>query len=392
VSTRRLIYSSTFRIALAGMLLAAVGFALATPAPGHAAVRPMTVFAVGDSYASGEGAIGPGWVDSACHLSALAGPQDASQRLRRFRPTSFTSFACSGARTASLLGSSGQLSKLPPGQIDALTVSIGGNDIGFADILANCGLAPVDCSVLDSPVSASLTRLPPSLDAVFSAVPANVADVFVTEYPDPTTGVFGARCGSPASPAFQGLDGITEGEATWASDRVVGRLNATLSAAVGAANARPGAHPVFHFVTGISARFASHGYCTGGGSPAPWAWANPRFISTLVDSVTSQGDPRGIMHPNDLGQQAIGEALAADMQFLTVVGPTRVPPVVGDEADVARHTLEAAGFDVRIQSKPDRSCNNIGRVLSQSPRGGSVVNGGSTVTITIGDRPPTPCP
>jgi lysophospholipase L1-like esterase len=375
-AARRLVKVGIGIIAAAVVLSMFAGY-LATP--GRAAVRPLTVVAVGDSYASGEGAIGSGWLNAACHRSALAGPQDAAARLNALRSTSFTSFACSGAATSALLGPGGQLSMLPSGRIDALTISIGGNDIGFAGIVTTCVLTPPsigpDCTAADASVTSSLAALTPRLASVFASVPANVTNVFVTEYPDPTTGVLGALCGTIGSPAFQGLEGISAAEATWASTRVVARLNATLSAAVNAANARPGPHPVFHFVTGISSRFASHGYCTGGGSPAPWAWFNPRFISTPVDSLTSQGDIRGTMHPNDLGQQAIGEALAAAMDFLVRplrvrVTPSAQPTVgspVGLTIDVSTaHGTPVPGAPVAIDGMPAGRTDQSGRVTVTS--------------------------
>ncbi len=314
-STRRdrVVRSFGIRAAVAlSFVLSVVGCALFAPGAAHAAVRPLTIAAVGDSYASGEGAMGGAWLNAACHRSALAAPEDAARRLDSL--AGFSSFACSGATTSSLLGPTGQLAMLPSGPIDALTISIGGNDLGFAGIVTSCML-PSDCTVLDSTVTAALAALPGRLAAVLGSVPGNVRHVFLTGYPDPTTGVFGTRCGSIWSPGFEGLEGISEAEADWASKRVVARLNATLAAAVAATNAAPGPHPVFHFVA-AAPRFATHGYCTGVGSPAPWALPNPRFISTPLDSLTSQGDVMGTMHPNDLGQRAIGEALADAMQFL----------------------------------------------------------------------------
>jgi GDSL-like Lipase/Acylhydrolase family len=328
------------------LLILGVVLAVTCSEAAHGATRPLTAVAIGDSYASGEGAIGGGWLNAACHRSALAGPQDAAARLSTLRPTSFSSFACSGATTAAITG---QLGALPGGRIDALTISMGGNDIGFAGIVMSC-MAPTECTPLDPTVTASLAGLPPGLAGVLNAVPSRVTNVFVTEYPDPTTGVFGSRCGTPESPAFQGLDLINPVEAGWASSRVVGRLNAALSAAVDAANARPGPHPVFHFVTGLSARFATHGYCTGGGSPAPWAWFNPRFVSTPVDSFTSQRDVLGTMHPNDLGQRAIGEALVDAERFLA--DPLRVGivpsgvPVVGAPVSLAITVTTSRGTPV----------------------------------------------
>ncbi|MEA2480502.1 MAG: hypothetical protein QOJ07_2424 [Thermoleophilaceae bacterium] len=37
----------------------------------------------------------------------------------------------------------------------------------------------------------------------------------------------------------------------------------------------------------------------------------------------------------------------ADMRFLTVVDPTRVPGVIGERSAKARDTLPAAGFEVQ---------------------------------------------
>jgi hypothetical protein len=380
-------------VAAAAALL--TGCALMPVTAAAAAAPALKVVAVGDSYASGEGAIGAGWTNATCHRSSLAGPQDAAARLDTLRPTSFTSLACSGAMTASLLGSGGQLSLIPAFPVDALTMSIGGNDIGFAGIVLTC-LAVDDCTTLDASVTAGLTTLSARLATVFAAVPGNVGNVFVTEYPDPTTGVFGQICGSVLAPAFQGLETISPAEAAWASSRVVAGLNSTLATAVLAANARPGPHPVFRFVSGISARFAGHGYCTGGGSPAPWALPNPRFIATPVDSLTSQNDLGGVMHPNDLGQRAIGEALYEATRFLTaVIAPVPdhpVPDVRGDTATQARSALAAAGLAVDQRTVVDPTCERVGLVISQSPAAGTMLNAADTVLISVGTRPQTPCP
>ena len=367
-------------IVVAGTTLAGAG-GIVTASPAHAQEGSMTVVAVGDSYASGEGAIGAGWVIPDCHRSAIAGPENAAGRLNGLRRTRFHSFACSGAATANLLGSEGQLSKIPTGRVDALSMSIGGNDLDFVGIVLVCMIPFQDCMGLEHAVTASLAALPGKLAAVFDAVPLNVANVFVTEYPDPTTGMLGIPCGDSLMPGFQGWEDISLGESVWASIRVIGRLNAALATAVAAANARPGPHPIFRFVTGISARFATHGFCTGGGSNSPLTpatWFHPRYINTPVDSFTSQGNHKGSMHPNDLGQQAIGEALFDAMRFLTV-GNIEVPDVVGADAVTARKTLVAARFVVDQRSWVDRTCNEIGVVVSQFPHGGSKRVVGDTV-------------
>lgn len=43
--------------------------------------QPLNVVAIGDSYASGEGDIGSGWIDSACQRSAGAAPEQAASQL-----------------------------------------------------------------------------------------------------------------------------------------------------------------------------------------------------------------------------------------------------------------------------------------------------------------------
>src|SRR3954466_12500477 len=143
--------SSILRTGMVSMValatLAVPGLVGLSARPAGAATRPLTVVAVGDSYGSGEGAMGSGWTNAGCHVSSLAGPANAAGLLNAVRSTSFTSLACTGATTANLIGTSattttpasgGQLGSLPSGRIDALTMSIGGNDIGFAGIVAAC--------------------------------------------------------------------------------------------------------------------------------------------------------------------------------------------------------------------------------------------------------------
>jgi serine/threonine-protein kinase len=62
----------------------------------------------------------------------------------------------------------------------------------------------------------------------------------------------------------------------------------------------------------------------------------------------------------------------------------RVPNVVGmTEAD-ATSTLQEAGFNVAVQYSTTLDSSRNGRVIAQSPSGGSSAARGSTVTITVG--------
>jgi lysophospholipase L1-like esterase len=133
---------------------------------------------LGDSYISGEGAFqykdGTDTSNNKCHLSNHSYPYLLGQALNL---TSYNSVACSGARTQDIIDTSdsygGQiLQKVPrknitslrvdeilasyePGYLDQLnfvskyhpknvTISVGGNDIGFGKILAGC-LKPATC-------------------------------------------------------------------------------------------------------------------------------------------------------------------------------------------------------------------------------------------------------
>jgi hypothetical protein len=66
-----------------------------------------------------------------------------------------------------------------------------------------------------------------------------------------------------------------------------------------------------------------------------------------------------------------------------------VPVVVGQAPNPAAATVRAAGFAVTFASAPDRTCNFLGRVMVQTQRWAVY---GSTITLTIGARPRTPCP
>ena len=101
---------------------------------------PTDVVALGDSYSSGEGA-GP-YRDGGCHRSDEAWINTVvEQSVGRFRLAKL--LACSGARVPDLSipfkGQSAQVSQIPP-ETDLVTLTIGGNDTGFSEVLTNCVL------------------------------------------------------------------------------------------------------------------------------------------------------------------------------------------------------------------------------------------------------------
>lgn len=325
----RLLITGFAALAAACSMLAVPGSAAraaTTPAP-------LNFVALGDSYASGQGDIGSGWTDPSCYRSAGAAPQQAAALLNSVRPVDFTSFACNGATVESLLGPNGQLAQVDPGgydPVDALSISIGGNDLGFANVVIDCATGDA-CNTnptIVGDVDNGFANLegdgtasdPGLLNQLISAVNSrtDIDNVFVTEYPDPTTGPDGYCGAGGPDPGFEGFDLITQPEAQWASVAIVTELNRQLANMVIRANQAAGAHPKWFFVSGIASAFAGHGFCTGVGSSNLAVWTTPRYINTPADSLTSQGDASGSMHPNNLGQQVMAGIMESAYTSLQV--------------------------------------------------------------------------
>ncbi|GGS26169.1 MULTISPECIES: SGNH/GDSL hydrolase family protein [Actinokineospora] len=161
---------------LAAALLA-VGSLIALAVPAQAA--PGKYVALGDSYSSGLGA--GSYTNSACRRSAYAYPQLWANALR---PSAFSFAACSGAETSNVLSS--QISAVTS-DTALVTVSIGGNDAGFADVMTDCNLGSDSyCESRNREAQEfARTTLPGRLDAVYKAIRdrAPSARVIVVGYP-----------------------------------------------------------------------------------------------------------------------------------------------------------------------------------------------------------------
>ena len=72
----------------------------------------------------------------------------------------------------------------------------------------------------------------------------------------------------------------------------------------------------------------------------------------------------------------------------TLVAQVPVPDVVGDSQATAVATLQSAGLVVgSITHRVDPSCEHVNAVWTESPRAGTIVNPGTTVNLSIGDKP-----
>jgi hypothetical protein len=340
-------------------------------------VRDLLIFGLGDSYGSGEGspdldAREPGgaqWQNRECHRSARSGQVRAAQMIEEADPhtsVSFVHVACSGGRIyeALLEPYDGiEPDGTPPvpqiervaalagdAEIDALFVSIGGNDINFSRIVEACILG-TDCHLGSPAIDSALERtaswacgflgsyeddcnaylnpetidtdlldarqifevgstgqdglddLPENYDALAAAIVDTLgmdpAGVFLTEIPDVTRDEFGELCAWPEElPGYQEMlriaaqqvPGITEAEMEWASTYVLVELRAAMRAAAEKHGWR--------FVDTVDERFAGHGYC----SDVTW-------LIRLQNTFSFQGDPWGALHPNPEGFGAYADAI-----------------------------------------------------------------------------------
>jgi lysophospholipase L1-like esterase len=161
----------------AAALAATAALALLRGAPAQAAGAPANYVALGDSYSSGTGA--GDYFDELCLRSNRAYPALLASALG----SELTFAACSGATTADLLAT--QLGRLQP-DTDLVTVTIGGNDIGWADAVKACITPLSDCTDdIEEAEARIATELPGLLDGAYHAIAGRApnANVYVLGYP-----------------------------------------------------------------------------------------------------------------------------------------------------------------------------------------------------------------
>jgi lysophospholipase L1-like esterase len=161
-----------------GAVLTLTGAAAAQAAP---AADPFDYVALGDSYSSG---LGAGNYDSAsgdCERSANAYP---ALWAAAHSPATFAFTACSGARTGDVTAS--QLGHLNSAT-DLVSLTIGGNDAGFSDVMTTCVLSSKStCLGRIATANAFVdSTLPGDLDSTYAAIRAKApsAHVVVLGYP-----------------------------------------------------------------------------------------------------------------------------------------------------------------------------------------------------------------
>jgi lysophospholipase L1-like esterase len=271
--------------------------------------------AMGDSYSSGEGNTPYDAGNDGCDRSPEAFGRQFAAKDSAIGSEGIQHIACSGATIDDLMpGGTGQNGEEP--QIDQMypgsqlvTVTIGGNDIGFAPVLTYCLLNSANCeSQYDSNNSNNLyytiDKLEPKLEAAYEAIQsaAPEADVVAVTYPvlfQPGTGCLGLTV-----PDVEFLNNV----GFYLDDTIV---KAAQAAGINVLDERYA--------------FTGHELCSPSGDS--WIFSPPSF--GVGDEVL---DTSAWFHPNADGQGQIADDLAAYWQQLqTGTAPTIWPQTVNSD-------------------------------------------------------------
>jgi lysophospholipase L1-like esterase len=224
-------------------------------APTAQAAAPVDYVALGDSYSSGTGA--PPYTGGTCFRSSRGYAQLWADT---HAVSSFRYAACGGATTDSMTN---QFASLDAGT-DLVSITIGGNDVGFASTMITCVTASdTSCvNAVNEGIAEADTVLPAKLDATYATIRdrAPNATVVVLGYP---------RLVEPNGSCLNATKRA-------ALNRGADSLHAVISARAAAAGVR---------YVDARTHFAGHGAC--GSSP----WINQFSLLRLVESF----------HPNANG-------------------------------------------------------------------------------------------
>lgn len=235
---------------------------LVTATPAHAATSyaDTDYVALGDSYSAGVGAPGQSGI---CLRGTNGYP---AQWARKNSPKTYQNVACSGATTTDVLNF--QVPYLSS-KTDLVTVTIGGNDVGFAPVVVTCTIGTYNACAAALKIAHDYTEsaMPARLDNTYKAIrqKAPNAQIVVLSYPILFDTV-ADNCGV-------GGMSLAKRQIINVANEDLDNLIAERARAAGAtfADARP--------------TFAGHGIC----STAPWI--NPLTVIPPTDSF----------HPNQNG-------------------------------------------------------------------------------------------
>jgi hypothetical protein len=280
---------------------------------GSTRVQPLgdAYVALGDSYSSGEGnpkfepdtEVGNG---DECHRSAEQNGAYALMVEKDLGNPSFAFVACSGSTIGNIWSGTtdlpqGKTQDPEPLQIESLspatkvvTLTIGGNDVGFAKVISTCILHATECSAVglsSAPpalrnLKAEIGKLEGKLEDTYKAIKskAQSANIYVLGYPDifPRTAPEADSCFGDTFLEHSSIEWLIERQAQL--DKVI--KEAARKSHVSWVDPNSGSHS-----------FINHDIC----SQQSW------FIRPENSSPT-----RYSFHPTSKGQEALAKTLIAD--------------------------------------------------------------------------------
>ncbi|MFD8790068.1 SGNH/GDSL hydrolase family protein [Streptomyces vinaceus] len=225
--------------ALTSSLLLAAGAALFGAGQAAAATADFGYVAGGDSNPAGAG---PGNTQRGRGKSQRTPRAYPGVGAPAHAPQTFSFAACSGARTGDVL--SGQLSPLNSGT-DLVSITIGGNDAGFSDVMTTCVLQSESTCVsrVNQAKAYVDSTLPGQLDQVYDAIHGRAPGAHVVVLGYPRFYKLNGTC----------VTGLTEGERT-AINGAADYLNAAI--------AKRAANHGFTFAS-VAGAFTGHEICSG---------------------------------------------------------------------------------------------------------------------------------
>lgn len=225
--------------AVTSSLLLAAGATLLGTGQAAAAQADFGYVALGDSYSSGVGAGNYDGASGNCKRTSRAYP---ALWAAAHSPQTFSFAACSGARTDDVL--SGQLGPLNSGT-DLVSITIGGNDAGFSDVMTTCVLQSESTCVsrVNEARAYVDSTLPGKLDQVYDAIHGRAPGARVVVLGYPRFYKLNGNC----------VTGLTEGERT-----AINSASDYLNAAI----AKRAADHGFAFAS-VASSFTGHEICSG---------------------------------------------------------------------------------------------------------------------------------
>ncbi|WP_051965849.1 GDSL-type esterase/lipase family protein [Kitasatospora mediocidica] len=357
LSTTRVPGSNRLLAGLLALPLCATSLlALATPA--RAASLPTASVSMGDSYISGEAGRwqgnsdtasgsrdgtdrswnGSGYNPSAVYGSTYASGCDRSDsaEIRSAAGISQTqiNLACSGATTAnvfraadggqSLKGEAPQADQLATvaakNNVKLITLSIGGNDLGFSDVITSCVkdyliwdsyCASDEQAAIDSKMSTAMAGVGKSIDEIRAAMSkdgyaASSYRIVLQSYPSPIPRSSENRYSESGwDRADAGGCPFWDADSDWARDTMVPEISEQLAAV--AAGRGVQFLDLRDFLQGREVCSTSDQQAAPGTAPSATTSEWARFVDEGLSA--SQGTVQESMHPNYYAQLALGRCL-----------------------------------------------------------------------------------